>query len=192
MRAFVCTYLDAEWQARCHAVIDQLVASSEGRLRSVPQGTAHLTYAFIAALPDEQLPALIGAVAKASARVPALRVTLGPPSILYGGSEARLVHLPAVDGREALANLARTLADATRDALPGVDVTPTPAPHVTLARFRRRTRKRDARGVEDAIARHHATLRMDIDVAEVHIVESRIGAGGPQYLPRATASLAVR
>jgi 2'-5' RNA ligase len=190
MRAFVCSYLDPALQTRCREVIDALVRASGGGLRSVPDGTAHLTYAFIAALPDERLPHLVQGVAQAAAATAGVAtVGLGRPDVLYGRAEARLVYLPVVDGRESLAGLARVMTDAARAALPGVDVTLTPAPHVTLARFRRGIRRREARQVEEAIARAPAMRPWSMRVGAVQVVESVTDPSGARYLVRGVAPL---
>jgi 2'-5' RNA ligase len=189
MRAFVCSYLDPAHQTLSREAIDALVRASGGRLRGVPDGTAHLTYAFIASLPEERLPLLVHAVAHAAADVGATTVSLGRPEVLYGGSAARLVYLPVVDGRESLGRLAGVMTDAAREALLGVAVTFTPAPHVTLARFRRGTRHREAREVEETIARDLAMLQWSMRVDAVQVVESVTEPSGARYLVRGVAPL---
>jgi 2'-5' RNA ligase len=189
MRAFVCSYLDPALQTRCREVIDALARASGGGLRGVPDGTAHLTYAFIASLPDERLPHLVQAVTQAAAAAGVTTVGLGRPDVLYGRAEARLVYLPVVDGRESLARLARVMTDAARAALPGVDVALTPAPHVTLARFRRGIRRREAREVEEAIARTPAMRPWSMRVGAVQVVESVTDPSGARYLVRGVAPL---
>ena len=189
MRAFVCSYLDATHQQHGREVVDALNDASGGRLRAVPTDTAHLTYAFIASLPDEHLPGLVQAVTRVAADTPAIAVVIGAPEVLYGGSEARLVYLPVIEGQDPLAALAGTLTDAAREALPGVDVTLTPAPHVTIARFRRGTRRREARQVEEVIARDLGGARLPLIVAAVQVVESELTTSGPRYVVRATAPL---
>jgi len=185
MRAFACTLLPPPLQDRCAAVIATLIASSDGLLRSIPAGTAHLTYAFMASAPEAHLPALVAALRDVAVHQTPIAVRLGPPDILHGGVEARLVHLPADEGREALAALARVVTDAARHVLPGADVALTPAPHVTLARFRRGTHRRAARAVADTIAERLTDMRLDVSVDAVHLVESVLGTTGPQYRTRA-------
>lgn len=186
MRAFVCSYLDEESQRESGAIIARLVAVSEGRLHSIPAATAHLTYAFIATLPEPSLPALQHAIERAAAAARQVAATVGPPAILYGGREARLVHLPVTSNGEEVAAVARAMADAAGRALPDVAIAPTPAPHVTLARFRRGTRRREAHMVADLIAHEMDTIRLDVQIAAAHIVESQQGPNGPRYVIRHT------
>ena len=187
MRAFVCSYLDDGSQRECGAIVARLVSASGGRLRSIPAATAHLTYAFIAALPEPALPSLQHAIERAAAAARRLTATLGPPTILYGGREARLVHLPVTSNGDEVAAVARAMADAAGGALPGVAIVPTPAPHVTLARFRRGTRRREAHMVADLLAHEMDTIRLDVQIAAAHIVESLQGPDGPRYVVRYTA-----
>lgn len=189
MRVFVCTMLPPALQERCASVIAVLGPASGGRLRPVPAASAHLTYAFIGALPDDGLDDLVAVMQESARRHGSLAVRLGPPAILHAGAEARLVHLPTERGHEALAALAATVRDAARRALPEVDVAITPAPHVTVARFRRGTRRRDAAPVADAIAGNLADLHLEIVVETIDVVESLLGPSGPRYVTRATARL---
>lgn len=189
MRVFVGSYLDAEAQQRCRGVIAALVAASQGRLRSIPEDTAHLTCAFLASLPDAGLPTLETRVGELAAAARPLDVAVGPPVVQYTGREARLVHLPVITGGNAFAALAETLTEVIARVLPDVAVTVTRSPHVTLARFRRGTRRRDARDVEACIARDLAGVRLETRITSVRIVESQLTPTGALYVVRATARL---
>jgi 2'-5' RNA ligase len=91
MRAFACSYLDEALQPDVRRVIDTLVAASQGRLRSIPADTAHLTYAFVATLPDVALSEAIAGLQALVRQAPPLDIVLGAPDVLYGGAEAQLV-----------------------------------------------------------------------------------------------------
>ena len=189
MRVFVGSLLDVPHQQACRAVTATLLTASGGRLRSIPPDTAHLTYAFLPALPDADLPALQMAVATVVAATPPIDIQLGRPVVQYARDEARLVHLPLTIGGDAFAGMAWAITEAIRAALPQAAVTATRSPHVTLARFGRGTRRRDAQCVEDVITRDLDTWRMEARVTAVQVVESQLAQAGARYLVRATSRL---
>jgi len=189
MRVFVGSLLDAPHQQACHSVIATLLTASGGRLRSIPTDTAHLTCAFLPALPDADLQALQMAVAAVVAATPPIAIQFGRPVVQYARDEARLVHLPLTMGAEAFTAMARAITAAIQAALPQAAVTGTRSPHVTLARFGRGTRRRDAQPVEDTVACDLGDWRMDACVAAVQVVESQLTPAGARYVVRAIASL---
>lgn len=189
MRVFVGSLLDIPHQQACRAVIATLLTASGGRLRSIPPDTAHLTCAFLPTLPDADLPALQMAVAAVVAATPPIDIALGRPVVQYARDEARLVHLPLTIGADAFAGMALAITETIQAALPPASVTATRSPHVTLARFGRGARRRDAQPVEDAIARELGGWRMEGRVTVVQVVESQLTPAGARYIVRATASL---
>lgn len=191
MRAFVGTLLTAADAAAIAAMTAALLEAGGGRLRAVPAGALHLTYLFIGELPEDGLDATSRAIADATRDVPPASVTFGAPHILYGGRDARLVLLPATEGAEWLAALARRVAAAVADALPALALSVTPAPHVTVARFRRGTARGAARSVETVISERLAGFRCPSRIDAVQIVESRLAAGGPTYVSRHEQRLGV-
>lgn len=181
MRAFVGSRLSEHDEAELDAACRLLVEAGAGRLRAVPVGTLHLTYAFLAVLPDDRLASAANVVDGVARDVRVHAVTFGAPSVLYGGREARLVLLPATEGAEWLATLSRRVAAALAATLPDVRVSATPAPHVTIARFRRGTLRQQASGVTTAIAERLAAFRLTTVVDAVQVFESELTASGPRY-----------
>lgn len=189
MRVFVGSLLDVPHQQECRAVIATLLTASGGRLRGIPPDTAHLTCAFLPALPERDLPALQMAVVAAVASTPPIDIELGRPVVQYGRDEARLVHLPLTMGADAFAGMTQALTDVIKAALPQASVAATRAPHVTLARFARGTPRRAARGLEEILARDLADVRIEACVGSVQVIESQLTSAPPLYVVRATASL---
>jgi 2'-5' RNA ligase len=170
-------------------VIASLLTASGGRLRSIPEDTAHLTCAFLPTLPDADLPALQMAVAAVAAATRPVDIALGPPVVQYARDEARLVHLPLTMGADALAGMALVITEAIQAALPQAAVSATRSPHVTLARFARGTPRRAARGLEEILARDLADVRIEARVGSVQVIESQLTQAGARYVVRATAPL---
>lgn len=183
MRLFACTFLSPANQAFYGRQIADSIEASGGMLRGIPEDSAHITYAFLQRADDRALREAVAAVtAVGSSRKP-IAIRLGAPSILFARADARLVYVSIVHGAEALAQLGSDIAGALQRRLPDLDVSGSQAPHVTLARFRKHTRRSSARAVADALrlSAVGATERAD-QVDEIHVVSSELTVTGPRYV----------
>lgn len=189
MRLFVCTVLSAANQEFYRGRMADLIASTGALLRPIPEHSAHLTYAFLQHPDEGVLESVVHAVAEAGGAHSAVPVRLAPPVVLFGRSEARLVLAQVLDGAAALADLSADITAAIRRFAPHADVADRHAPHVTLARFRRRTPRASAAAVVHALARGAAGASREDRVAAVQTMASELGPGGPRYAVRAQVRL---
>jgi len=183
MRAFVAVLLDEPEQATCDGMFQAMSRLADGRLRRVPVRSMHLTLAFMPAVPDATLGAVAQRLGHLAAVSPVMATTIGAPRILYGGREVRLILLPLIDGDAAVARLATAIGHALL-ALPSVPVRVTPAPHVTLARFRRGTSRADVGPLARTLASDFADSRLTTTVDAIHLIESQLTPAGPLYTVR--------
>jgi 2'-5' RNA ligase len=188
MRVFACSLLSSAAQSACARDIAMLVSRSAGLLRSIPADTAHITYAFAADVADERVAGVVRAVERIARRHDGVAVRLGVPFVLYGGSKARLVCAPVTHGADAVAAIGedcvRTLAPVLGDGA----VTGSRSQHVTLARFRKGTRRREAKIVAEMAAR---LAPIDDHVGRLQLMVSRLTPAGPVYAPLVDAALGV-
>ena len=191
MRAFVAVLVDEEAQASCDGMFRAVSTLASGRLRRVPAQSMHLTLAFMAALPDATLSAVVQRLGQVAAVSPVMTIAIGTPRILYGGREARLILLPLIDRDAAVARLATAVGHALA-ALPAVAVQVTPAPHVTLGRFRRGTSRADVGALARTLASDFADARLTTRVDAMHLIESRLTPAGPAYTVRERFAFADR
>jgi 2'-5' RNA ligase len=190
MRLFVCSFLGDDAQEFYRRHFAEPIAASGGVLRSIPPRSAHITYAFMGDVPDASLAGIAEAVAIVAARHDAVAIRLGPPEIQYARVEARLVYTPLIEGAAAISNLTTDIARecARVDGLGRVDGSK--SPHVTLARFRKQTHRREAFPLLDTLTRNRVgdVLRHD-QIAEVQVVASELTPSGPRYDVKARAAL---
>lgn len=183
MRLFVCTWLGADNQRFYADLVADLIASSGGLLHAIPQASAHITYAFLARVDDRELGAIADAVRGVASRHGPIAIQLGPPSILYARAEARLVYTPITHGAETIAQLGHDIVKELDRRLTDVEPSGSRAPHVTLARFRKHTRRGTARVASVALERSGwgSEARAD-QIAEIQIVSSELTAAAPRYV----------
>jgi len=188
MRVFFCTFLSARNQETSDGAVNRLVAASAGLLRPVPRGTVHVTYAFIPDVGEDAVMAMLSAVSRQTGQRSPFEMILGEPSILYAGREARLVHAPIAAGARELSQLTIAIGQAIRTAIPEVTFKPTASFHVTLARFRRGTRRVDADGLKAALAVF--PRRLTNPVHDIQLVSSELTPAGPKYTTLGSMALA--
>jgi 2'-5' RNA ligase len=164
----------------------RVIPASGGALRPIPPRSAHLTYAFVSAAPDDRLDALAAAIAAVAKRHEPFVIRLGTPHVLYARSEARLVCAPVTDGVPALSRLASDVVDALQAVLPAGAVSGGRSHHVTLARFRKKTHRSEARPVEHELERARAGVEprghQDM-IARLQLMSSDLTPAGPVYTP---------
>jgi 2'-5' RNA ligase len=116
-------------------------------------------------------------------------IRLGRPFVLYGGSDARLIAAPVSDGASDLQELTEDIARAFAKTMT-VGFEPTRSLHVTLARFRRGTRRQDVTPVERTLATSDDRLLIhDHTIARVQLMASDLTSSGPRYRALADAPL---
>lgn len=153
MRLFVCSLLNAENQAHYSREMGMLIAANGRLLRAAPRESMHITYAFLQHPDEGLLEKAIDAVTVVASRHAAVDIRLGPPFVMYARNEARLVCAAVTHGAMAIERLTADIVRELQRRLPGVDVSGSRSPHVTLARFRRGTQRREAVPVEEALRR---------------------------------------
>jgi 2'-5' RNA ligase len=182
MRLFVCSLLGDDTQDFYRRHFAEPIAASRGLLRSIPPRSAHITYAFMGDVPDTSLPLIADAVGAVAARHEAIAIRLGAPEIQLARAEARLVYAPLIEGATAISNLTAEIAgELTRVAGLG-RVDGSKSPHVTLARFRKQTHRREALPLLDTLTRNRVgDVVRDDRIAEVQVVASELTPSGPRY-----------
>jgi 2'-5' RNA ligase len=150
-------------------------------LRFVRAGHMHLTLAFIGEIADARTAAIAEAMTADIAQAP-FQVDFGGIGTFPRDGAPRVLWLGVVRGAPELIELAAHVA--RRLAAVGVAVEPRPfRPHLTLARWRERSRAGRPRLAEstDFVAR--------VDVGAVTLYRSRLFQAGPSYTALARARL---
>jgi 2'-5' RNA ligase len=193
MRLFVCSFLgdDAQEFYRRHFV--EAIAASGGVLRSIPPGSAHVTYAFMGHVSAASLSPMADVLAAVAARQEAIAIRLGPPAIQYARAEARLVYAPVIEGAAAISNLTADVVRACERVAGVGRVDGSRSPHVTLARFRKQTHRRAALPLIDMLTRNRIgdVIRHD-RIAELQVVASELTSAGPRYDVKGRLTLLTR
>ena len=184
MRLFVGTFLGLHNQAFYQAHIRHLVGRHRDVLRGAPDGSAHLTYAFIPDMDEGLVSRLLATTADVVGRRQAFDIQLSPPLVLCSGGRPRLVCAELAKGADDARWLAAELSVALRVMAP--DLRPSRSPHVTLARFRKDATRVDA----DAVARSLSLSESKVDrVTLVQVVASVLTPSGPVYTTKGEAPL---
>jgi 2'-5' RNA ligase len=180
VRLFYAAYLSPENMRAYRDLVDRLILDVPGALRQVPQGTHHLTLAFLGEIGESHLEACVTAL-DAAERIDAFSISLGRPSILKGRGRPRLIRSDIGQGREKVSYVQATLIAHLTKVLPQLDLRTKP-PHVTLARFSKFARSHQAHQVDDALARHYLAEEIGNEsLSEVHLVKSTLSPSGPIY-----------
>ena len=187
MRLFVCTYLSAETQTAFRHLCAPLIGRDRRLLRPVPADSLHITYVFFAEVAEERCPEIGAVTARVAERQATFDIRFGPPAILYGGGDARLVMAPVAEGAQELARLASALATALRTAVQIPAFKQTEHFHVTLARFRKGTTRSAATVIADAL--QSSSLPRREPITHLQVVASQLTARGPLYTTLETIGL---
>ncbi len=155
-------------------------------LRVLPPDLVHVTLAFLGQVGEEQVAGVVAAAQAAARGRSAFTLRLdrlgrfpehGPPGVVWASGP----------DSAALAELAAAVrAELGRRRLP-FDPKPLRA-HVTLARLARDPTVAEARVVAEAVRRARVEP-VAIEVAQVAVLESRLGPHGPRYSSRARIAL---
>lgn len=185
VRLFVCAPLDDSNQAFYGDRMNRLLERHPGLLRPIPPASAHITFAFMSAIPDDDLARISIACGEATANISSFETVMSAPFVLYGGSEARLVCAPVTTGTTGLSALETRLGTALTPLYSADRVKRTKSFHVTLARFRKNLRRSSARPVDvelrEASIEEWTRAQM---VDHLAIVSSDLRPGGPVYTTR--------
>jgi 2'-5' RNA ligase len=188
MRLFVAVVLSQENQRRLRAPIDRLVQAHADVLRATPDGTSHLTMAFMGRAGAQDVAAIGDAMEEVARRRAPFSVELSAPRVLRARQDPRLVLLPVIAGAGPLEALMRDLHRAITGRLPSLEVSSAKSAHVTLARFRKHARASDARAVEQSLTESGiASLMLHDEIQDIRLFESTLTASGPHYEERVTA-----
>lgn len=171
------------------SLVDSLIGDVPGILRSIPPKSHHLTLAFLGEVAESDLDNCLSALASVE-RMEAFPMSFGQPSILKGRGRPRLIRASVTDSRERVSGVQATLIAHLSKSLPSVDLRLKP-PHVTLARFSKSARGRQARQVEVSLASHlDRSDPFEDRLTSVHLVESALTPSGPIYKMVRKVSLA--
>jgi 2'-5' RNA ligase len=182
MRLFVAVVLSHENQRRLRAPIDRLVQAHADVLRATPDGTLHLTMAFMGRAGEPDVAAIGDAMQQVARRHAPFPIELSAPRILRARQDPRLVLLPVAGDPPQMEALMRDLHRAITGRLPSLEVSPAKSAHVTLARFRKHARASDARAVEQSLTQPGiASVLLHDEVRDVRLFESTLTASGPAY-----------
>ena len=169
-------------------LVEGLIDDVPGVLRSIPPKSHHLTLAFLGEIGDNDVDKCATAL-RSVERIETFPISLGQPRILKGRGRPRLMCVDIDNGRGKVSDVQATLIAHLSKGLPALDLRSKP-PHVTLARFDRKARARQARLVEEA-----AALRLDTadpwrdQLSSVRLVKSSLTPTGPIYETVAKADL---
>ena len=185
MRLFVCTLLDEGNQLFYGERMGRLIDNHPALLRPIPPASAHITFSFVGEIPDDELVRLAGACAEATVTLRSFQATLGPPFVLYGGPEARLVCAPVVSDTKDLLHLETQLATALTPLYSADHVKRAKSFHVTLARFRKHLHRKAVTAVDAELHETSTkTWTRDQLIDHLEIVSSELRPGGPVYTTR--------
>ena len=190
MRLFVGTLLSSSPQRFYDHFIKELIREHGESLKGIPERSAHLTYAFCADADDRAVEALLRAVKQTTGGHSSFEIGLDSPHVVSAGARPRLVCADILSGEAALQRLIADLLSTLRLACPGLPLSPSRAPHVTLARFRKQARRSDAQAVSRSLAaRPGAGVSATDQIAHVQVVASTLTPSGPVYEVRAQVPL---
>jgi 2'-5' RNA ligase len=182
MRLFVGTVFGPSAQRLLDSVVKELVRRHHEVLRSVPDASAHLTYAFCAEADDNAIANIVDAVSQTADAHSPFEIVLGSPHVVSAGRKPRLVCAEVLSGQEALSRLTNDLLAQLRRTCPDLPIRPSRTPHVTLARFRKQAKRSDAQAVSQslaAVSRDAVSAREQIGYLQV--VSSTLTPSGAVY-----------
>lgn len=182
MRLFVAVVLSHENQRRLRAPIDRLVQAHADVLRAAPDGTWHLTMAFMGRAGAQDAATIGDAMEQVARERAPFTIDLSDPRVLRARQDPRLVLLPLAVESPQMEALMRELYRSITARLPSLEVSSAKSAHVTLARFRKHARASDARAVEQSLMHADiASLVLHDEVRDIRLFESTLTASGPEY-----------
>ena len=175
--------LSDENQRQLRAAIAGLVQAQANVLRSIPDGTAHITLAFMGRAGEGDVAGIQSAMREVTMARERIAIELAGTRVLRARHDPRLVLLPVSAGAGQVIALARDLQRAITTRLPSLELSSAKDAHVTLARFRKHARAADGRVVEQTLtASGLASLVLHEDVRAIRLFDSRLTPSGPEYV----------
>jgi len=187
MRLFYASFLGHETIQAYESAVASACVEVPNALRPVPRGTLHLTLGFLGQISEQDFEPCLE-VLRTVDSVPAFRIGLAPPSVLYARRAPRLVCVSVSDGADRVMALQRLLREGLRLRLPDLVIRPKP-PHVTLARFRKSANRTAAQRALDSLLAGTELVTGGDRVTHVKLVRSTVTPQGPVYEPLAAAAL---
>jgi 2'-5' RNA ligase len=188
-RLFLAWPLGSAERRRISAVMTRVIHGAGGVLRPVPEGSEHLTVVFLGER-EVRTRELLAAL-RPLRGIPGFGIRFRGVRVFPESGRPRLVCLRVEQGSRELLSLAeavRGLLEPLFVDLAGYRLKP---PHVTLARFKRGSRRRDARAVEDLLESGGGACWEASDrVEKVTLVRSLLSHHGPSYETLAEIALA--
>lgn len=181
-RLFVAVELPAEWRGWLCARAEDLERQALGYARWVAAPLLHLTLVFLGEQPAERLASITAALATAAVASRPFALTLGGLGS-FGGGSPRVVWAAARAAPGALETLHLGLTRALQAGAVDFDARPL-VPHVTLGRARRGADSAAGRLLARRLAAPTAPSPPPaFTVAEIALIRSVLGPGGPKYTP---------
>jgi 2'-5' RNA ligase len=180
MRLFIASFLATEAAEYYDDLTAAIVARHPAALRSIPRGSAHFTHAFLGEVTGLSPTELADDIGNAVAGRPAIAIELCAPTVLRTGRGPRLIMAPVGVGADELTALSEAVLRALRLRPTLATLRSAKAPHVTLARFRKRSSIRDGRAVMEILASSRHPRRPS-RIAGVQLVRSLLTPEGPRY-----------
>lgn len=167
----------------------RVIDSAAGSLRSVPVGSEHLTLVFLGER-EVGTPELIGALDRVR-EIRSFEIGLGGARVFPRSGRPRLVCLEAREGAREFVSLAESVRGLLAPLLADLAEYHLKPPHVTLARFKRGSRGRDGRLVQELLASGGTAAWTALDrVGKVALIRSDLSHRGPSYETLAEIALA--
>jgi 2'-5' RNA ligase len=177
-RLFIAIHLHDEARHKTAGLLHEL--PFDRSLKFVPEENLHLTLVFIGNMPERQIPLIEEAIEEASKPVKPFTLTftkLGAfpnfrePHVIWFGLEEPTGQLKSLDQRLKAALEKRRIH--LIDSKPFL-------PHLTLARVKGPLSSEVVPELERIAAARHSIPQ--VDVSSIELMESKPGAGSPEYL----------
>ena len=191
MRLFVASRLGSSKRQEIAPLVAELVGASRGLLRPVARGSEHLTHVFLGDR-DVQSEDVLETLDSIK-RLRPFRIRLGRARVFMGRGNPRLVCLDVLQGEDKVAELAEHSLKALQRLFPNLADYRLKTPHITLARFSRRARRRDGRQVEaDLASRGLGSWQGEDWIGRVDVVRSELSQTGARYETLGSVELSPR
>lgn len=187
VRAFVAADLRPEVRDNLAGVVSALAGARVRGLRTVRPEGMHLTLKFLGNVPRSDVPEVASAISSVVGQFRPIAVEIGGFGA-YPGERSPRVLWTGVNGPEALFSL-RTDIEESLASLGFIPDSRPWSPHLTLARIRDGTSKRDRRLAWDALADLEPISRFT-KVCSVSLVASRLTPKGAVYSTLETFKMA--
>jgi len=183
VRTFIAVFPPRETREEIGELMKRLSCAAP-EAKWVKPESLHFTLRFLGNLPEERLDDLAACVAQSVEAKAPFELVLKGLGAFPSPRRPRVLWVGAGTGGDELAALARAVESALRAERFGKADKPF-SPHLTLARWRYPHKGEAVRNLieTESIETGPFTIR------EVHVMESKLRPGGPEYISRATCRL---